>query len=212
MKLTDKIEVLNEDCMEVMSRYPDKYFDLAVVDPPYGIDIGNASQGMWATSKMERKDWDKSKPSFDYWSNLFRVSKNQIVSGGNYFGLPISRGWIIWDKGEGFKGRDFAECEMIWTSFDCNTRIFKRDPLANGDYRGKIHPTQKPVALYDWIFKNYAETWMKILDTYGGSMSSVISADKAGLEMVCCELDKDYFDNAVERFKRYKSQEVMQFK
>ena len=212
MKLTDKIEVLNEDCMEVMSRYPDKYFDLAVVDPPYGW-------GQHFNFRFGVGDsvYENNAPCEKYFLEVFRVSKQQIVWGGNYFtyALPVNRCWISWYKGQPIDS--FSDFELAWTSFDKTSKQVNLESYGfrHADKRmgeKTIHPTQKPVALYDWIFKNYAEAGMKILDTHGGSMSSVISADKAGLEMVCCELDKDYFDKAVERFKRYKSQEVMQFK
>jgi site-specific DNA-methyltransferase (adenine-specific) len=127
------------------------------------------------------------------------------VWGGNYFDLPTSRAWIFWDKLKYVP--NYADGELAWTSFDRNTKKIQiqHHGFLTSDGRS-IHPTQKPVALYDWIFKNYAEQGFKILDTHGGSMSSVISADKAGLEMVCCELDKEYFDKAVDRFQKYKSQ------
>ena len=225
MKLTDKIEVLNEDCMEVMARYPDKHFELAVVDVPYGIDASNDARGgkqhgnaIAPSKSYGAKEWDKEAPPQQYFDELIRVSKNQIVWGANHFISKIPRDsscWLVWDKVTG--DNNYADCELAWTSFPLAVRqfTFMWKGMFQQNMRAKenrIHPTQKPVALYDWIFKNYAEQGMKILDTHGGSMSSVISADKAGLEMVCCELDKEYFDKAVERFKQYKSQETLQFK
>ena len=211
MKLTDKIEVLNEDCMEVMSRYPDKYFDLAVVDPPYGIEengqrniSGNRPTAKWRNPIIQvYKTFNDSKiPESEYFVELKRVSKNQIIWGGNYFTeyLEPSKGWIVWDKKADIKER-LSMCELAWSSFDkkCNKFEYLWAGFKKAEQIKRIHTTQKPVALYDWIFKNYAEQGMKILDTHGGSMSSVISADKAGLEMVCCELDSDYFNKAVER-------------
>ena len=196
----------NEDCMAVMGRYPDKWFDLAVVDPPYGIGMDGGNVGYKGFNKFVKKNWDKSVPTHEYFEQLFRVSKNQIIWGGNYFGLPPTRCYLVWDKGEGFYNRTYAECELAWTSFDANTRKFKHDPLAKGDYKGKIHPTQKPIALYDWLLKNYAKPGDKILDTHLGSASSRIAADRAGLDFVGCEIDKEYFDDGVKRYNNYKAQ------
>jgi site-specific DNA-methyltransferase (adenine-specific) len=203
---TDLLDLRNCDCMDLMAQYPDKHFKLAIVDPPYGIDIGNAGKGKWVSSRLERKDWDKIKPTEEYFSELIRVSKNQVVFGGNYFSLPPSRCWIVWDKGAGFKGRDFAECELCWTSFDKNAKVFSYDPLAKGDYHGKIHPTQKPVALYRWLLANYASEGDNILDTHLGSASSAIACHYAGYHLTGSELDADYFNASIERVKRETAQ------
>jgi len=152
-------------------------------------------------NNFEKKNWDSATPDQEYFSELTRVSKNQIIWGGNYFALPPTRCYLIWDKGAGFKGRTFAECEQAWTSFDANAKIFQRDPLACGDYKGKLHPCQKPVKLYDWLLSNYAKEGDKILDTHLGSGSSAIAAHYAGFEFVGTELDADYFYASVERFK-----------
>ena len=144
------------DCIEGMKRYPDKYFDLAVVDPPYGIGMDGGNVGYKGFNNFEKKDWDKEIPSNEYFAELFRVSKNQVIFGGNYFVLPPTRCYLVWDKGEGFYNRTYAECELAWTSFDANTCKIKYDPLAKGDYKGKIHPCQKPVTVYDWIHQKYA--------------------------------------------------------
>ena len=199
----------NEDCMIGMARYPDKYFDLAVVDPPYGIGMDGGNVGYQGFNNFEKKGWDSAIPDKAYFDELFRISKNQVIWGGNYFGLPPTRCYLVWDKGEGFYNRTYAECELAWTSFDMNTRKFKRDPLAKGDYKGKIHPTQKPVKLYDWIFANYAKPTDKILDTHLGSGSSRIAADRAGLDFTGFELDKEYFDAQELRFKQYKAQLIL---
>ena len=204
-----KIELLHADCMEVMAQYPDNYFDLAIVDPPYGIGMSGGNVGYKGFNNFKRKEWDCKIPSLEYFSELIRVSCNQIIWGGNYFPLPPSRCFLIWDKGAGFKGRTFAECEQAWTSFDANAKIFKRDPLCSGDYRGKIHPTQKPVKLYDWLLKNYAEPGQKILDTHLGSGSSAIAAHYYGVDFVGCELDEDYYKAAVARFNDATRQEAM---
>jgi site-specific DNA-methyltransferase (adenine-specific) len=185
--------------MTVMQRYPDKHFDLAVVDPPYGIDIN--SSGRLGHYGGKGKKWDKSIPSEEYFKELERVSKNQIIWGGNYFHLPPTRCFLIWDKQQP-EGVSFASCEFAWTSFDLSAKTFYKRP--QGDIR--IHPTQKPVALYDWILKNYAEEGQAILDTHLGSGSSRIAADKAGLSFVGCELDTEYFQAQEKRFKEYKSQ------
>ena len=194
------IELLNCDCMEYMATVPDKYFDLAIVDPPYGIGMDGGCVGYKGFNVFEKKSWDSKTPDDDYFQELQRVSKHQIVWGGNYFNLPPSRCFLIWDKGAGFKDRTYAECELAWTSFDANAKIYKRDPLACGDYKGKIHPTQKPVKLYEWLLTNYAKKGQKILDTHLGSGSSAIAAHYFGVDFVGCELDKDYFEAAKARF------------
>lgn len=199
-------ETYNEDCMALMARYPDKYFDLAVVDPPYGIGMDGGNVGYKGNNNFEKKNWDCKTPNESYFKELFRASKEQIIWGGNYFYLPPTRCYLVWDKGEGFYNRTYAECELAWTSFDRNTKKIKRDPLANGDYRRKIHPTQKPVELYSWIFANYAKPGQLILDTHLGSGSSRIAADKAGLNFVGCELDADYFAAQEKRRREYKMQ------
>jgi len=194
-----KLSLYNCDCMAMMKEIPDKHFDLAIVDPPYGIDAGKMNLGKWSGGRLEKKQWDAKIPSKEYFNELFRVSKNQIIWGGNYFNLPKSRCWLIWDKGEGFKGRDFSEAELAFTSFDAVVRIFKRDPLSNGDYKDRIHKTQKPIALYKWLLHNYAKPGDKILDTHGGSMSIAIACHQMGYELTLSELDKDYFKAGVKR-------------
>jgi site-specific DNA-methyltransferase (adenine-specific) len=187
-----------EDCMEVMKQYPDKYFDLAVVDPPYGIGISNNP----VRQMHKKKQWDMNIPEIKYFTELFRVSINQIIWGGNYFDLPASQGFLIWDKKQ---PEDFslAMCEMAWMSFKKPAKMWTRSVLKEKD---KIHPTQKPIALYDWIFQKYAKEGDKILDTHLGSQSSRISANKAGLDFTGCETDPDYFKEGNERFKKDASQ------
>jgi site-specific DNA-methyltransferase (adenine-specific) len=192
--------------MALMSRYPDKYFDLAVVDPPYGIGMDGGNVGYKGNNNFEKKNWDKETPTAEYFMELWRVSKNRIIWGGNYFDLPATRCYLVWDKGEGFYNRTYAECELAWTSFDANTQKVKRDPLAKGDYKGKIHPCQKPVFLYDYIFQKFAERGQRVLDTHLGSGSSRISAHKAGLDFIGCELDPDYFVAAEKRYKDFAAQ------
>ena len=195
-------EVFNTDCLEYMRTLPDKAFQLAIADPPYGIGMDGGCIGYKGFNNFEKKEWDKNIPDIEFFKEMERVSVNQIYWGGNYFPLPPSRCWVIWDKGEGFYNRTYAEAELAWTSFDANVRIFKHDPLAKGDYHGKIHPTQKPVALYAWLLKNYAKPGDRIFDPMMGSQSSRIAAYKMGFDYVGCELDKEYFDKGCERFNR----------
>jgi site-specific DNA-methyltransferase (adenine-specific) len=199
-------EVYLMDCIAGLRHYPDKYFDLAVVDPPYGIGMDGGNVGYKGFNNFAKKNWDKETPPIEYFLELWRVSKNRIIWGGNYFDLPASRCWLVWDKGEGFYNRTYAEAELAWTSFDANTQKVKRDPLAKGDYKGKIHPCQKPTFLYDYIFQKFAEAGQRVLDTHLGSGSSRIAADKAGLNFVGFEIDEEYFNAANQRFENYKSQ------
>ena len=192
--------VFHGDCIELMKQYPDKHFDLAVVDPPYGIYRNGMTMGNSVFNK-DNKKWDNAIPTNEYFSELMRVSENQIIWGGNYFPLPQSQYFAIWDKGETMYQRDFAECEMAWVRKG-GTRIFKKNP----NQPDRIHPTQKPVALYDWILHNYAKPNDKILDTHLGSGSSRIAADKGGFDFVGMEIDKEYFDKQEQRFKEYKAQ------
>lgn len=200
-------EVYLMDCIAGMKHYPDKYFDLAVVDPPYGIGMDGGNVGYKGFNNFTKKNWDKETPPTEYFLELWRVSKNRIIWGGNYFDLPATRCYLVWDKGEGFYNRTYAECELAWTSFDANTQKVKRDPLAKGDYKGKIHPCQKPVFLYDYIFEKFAERGNTVLDTHLGSGSSRIAANKAGLNFVGFEIDEEYYKKADERFKIFVSQQ-----
>lgn len=198
-----KIELLNCDNMEYMAGVPDKFFDLAIVDPPYGIDI-NKSGRLVKEKGWAYKDWDCSVPDFKYFYELGRVSKNQIIWGGNYFQLGATRGFIIWDKQQP-EGVSFASCEFAWSSFDCSAKTFYQRP--QGDNR--IHPTQKPVKLYRWLLKNYAKEGDKILDTHGGSMSSAIACHQMGFDLTLCELDKDYYEAGVKRFREQTMQQSL---
>ena len=203
------------DCMQGMKGTTDKYYDLAVVDPPYGIDIAEKLANGWVSkaggTKFEAKDWDKYTPTQEYWDELFRVSKNQIVWGGNYFISKIQRDspcWIFWDKNNG--DSLFADGEMAWTSFDSPVRLAKihwcGSAAKHETGQNKIHPTQKPIALYDWIFAKYATKGMKILDTHAGSMSSVISAMKNEMQITAYEIDADYFNAGKKRIETYLQQ------
>jgi site-specific DNA-methyltransferase (adenine-specific) len=197
----------NMDCMELLKATPDKFYDLAIVDPPYGIGMDGGNVGYKGDNNFEKKNWDSAIPSMEYFNELSRASKSQIIWGGNYFGLPATRCFLIWDKGAGFKARTYAECEQAWTSFDANARIYQHDPLAMGDYKGKIHPTQKPVKLYEWLLTNYAKQGDKILDTHLGSGSHAIACNNLGFELTACELDKDYFEASLKRIKAAAAQE-----
>jgi len=198
--------VFNEDCMEIMKRYPDKYFELAIVDPPYGINI-NVSMGRRKGDKKSNYHKfagnDNSIPSNEYFNQLFRISINQIIWGGNYMTefLKPSSCWLIWDKGFS-EDVTFAQFEMAWTSFNSSAKKFNKHP----SQLNRIHPTQKPVALYDWILQKYAKEGDKILDTHLGSGSSRIAAYKNNFDFVGCELDKEYFEAQEKRFNNFKSQ------
>ena len=212
-----KIEFYNIDCIEFMKTKPDGYYDLAIVDPPYGIGMDGGNVGYKGFNNFEKKNWDKEIPSKEYFEQLFRVSKNQVIFGGNYFGLPPTRCFLVWDKGEGFYNRTYAECELAWTAFDANTVKIKHDPLAKGDYKGKIHPCQKPVTIYRWILQQYAKEGMKILDTHFGSGSIALAIDKANrldkmnLHLTACEIDKEYIEKAIKRISESIKQGTLSF-
>jgi site-specific DNA-methyltransferase (adenine-specific) len=192
------------DCIEGMKHYPDKYFDLAVVDPPYGISVNmNMGRRKGMGTKHTNKNWDNTAPLGEYFTELFRVSQNQIIWGGNYFDLPPSRCFIIWDK-KTPEDLSFAMCEFAWTSFDKVAKIFRK-PIQT-DNNNRIHPTQKPIPLYDWIFQNYATEGMKIIDTHLGSGSSRISANKYKLNFVGFEIDEEYFNKQEKRYADFASQ------
>ena len=198
----------NMDCLEGMKQFPDKHFELAIIDPPYGININmNMGRKKGQEKKHQEKDWDSSIPNQEYFDELFRISQNQIIWGGNYFPLPLTKSWIFWDK-EVPKGVSFADGELAWTSFD-KTLVKARIPYSGFqgmDDGGKIHPTQKPVALYKWLLMNYAKQGDKILDTHVGSASSLIACYDMGFDYVGFELDEDYYKSACERIEENKAQ------
>ena len=203
-------EVYLMDNIELMKHYPDKYFDLAVVDPPYGIGANKMTLGN-GKEKVYRgeNDWDNQPPPLEYFYELFRVSKNQIVWGANHFisRMPYdSSCWIFWDKGTG--SNDFADGELAWTSFDKTVRkYFKSWVGANAkDGLKRIHPTQKPISLYDWIYQNYATEGMRILDTHLGSGGSRIAANKMKMNFVGCETDERFFNEQNKRYEEFVSQ------
>ena len=205
-------EVFNEDCMVGMARYPDKHFDLAVVDPPYGIDLANMKMGVGNSPKCSKiqnrkwqnKDWDKAAPSIEYFNELRRISKDQIIWGGNYFPIPPCKRFLIWDK-EIPKGLSFADCEMAWTSFDGAPKMFRFST-----YKGKstrFHPTQKPIELYSWIYGLCLPNGGKVIDTHLGSGSNRIAANKAGnIDFTGFELDKDYYEAQEKRWRGFINQ------
>ena len=195
------LDIRNIDCMKLMAEFEDKHFDLAICDPPYGIGMDGGNVGYKGFNNFEQKNWDKAIPTPEYFAELKRVSKNQIIWGGNYFGLPATRCFVIWDKGEGFKNRTYAECEMAWTSFDRNAKIYKRDPLAKGDYKGKVHPCQKPIRLYEFLLKEFATEGMKILDTHLGSGNIAVACHYKKFDLTACEIDAGYFEDAMQNIK-----------
>jgi site-specific DNA-methyltransferase (adenine-specific) len=197
------ITMLNTDCMAYMSTLPDKAFELAIVDPPYGIGFDgktNIDVNGWKT--YTPKDWDSAVPSGEYFAELRRVSVNQIVWGGNYFPLPPSRCIVCWDKMQEFGGSEF---ELAWTSFNTPAKTFRMSRVeAYG--AGTIHPTQKPVALYKWLLSRYAKPGDRILDTHGGSGSICIACHDLGYDLTWMELDADYYAAAVKRYQTHAAQ------
>jgi len=210
------ITITNECNMKLMKRYEDDFFDLAIVDPPYGIGAGSTSFKSGTRKKADffrENDWDNEIPNEEYFKELFRVSKNQIIWGANYMVqyLPISKGWIFWDKKTG--DNSYGDGELAFTSFDKALKKYDRYwSGANAKERGdldRVHPTQKPISLYEWILINYAEKGMKILDTHLGSGSIAIACDKQGFDLVACELDQKYYESALKRLKIHQSQTTL---
>lgn len=214
------VELLHIDCMEYMATLPDKAFDLAIVDPPYGIrepafrrnDKNVKRKKATKTKEYNVAVYRQDAPDDTYFDELFRVIKNQIIWGGNYFGLRGSRCWIVWDKVT--YDAQWADGELAWTSFNSSVRIFQFawNGMIQGDMKNKeirIHPTQKPVALYRWILKNFANEGNKILDTHLGSGSNALAAHSMGYDFVGCELDKNYYDAACKRFKEQTMQQTL---
>lgn len=193
----------NRDCMEAMKQFPDKFFDLAIVDPPYGLDVFKSKSRIRKYGQTETTS--TYAPDAEYFRELFRVSKNQIIWGGNYFELPPTRGFIFWHKHQPLT--DYAAGEYAWTSFDRNAKCFDHPFYGNiNAEKGRMHPHQKPVKLYKWILKNYGNGGGKILDTHLGSGSSRIAAYDMGFDFWGYEIDKDYFEAQEKRFKQHTSQ------
>jgi site-specific DNA-methyltransferase (adenine-specific) len=207
---TDLLDIRNVDCMDLMREYPDNHFDLAIVDPPYGIgasemQMGKGKNKQWATGKK----WDCGIPTAKYFKELMRVSKEQVIWGGNYFDLPKTGGWLFWDKMRE-KDVSFADGELGWTSF---LNVIKKAPIRYDGFIGadltRIHPTQKPVKLYDWLLRNYAKEGDTILDTHLGSGSHAIACHYAGYHLTACEIDAGYYEAACERIKRETLQQTL---
>jgi len=218
-----KIELHNVDCLPFMKQCEDKQFDLAIVDPPYGIGFDGHDQIIGKKGKKKGfnkkklysiKEWDKDRPSKDFFTELQRISKNQIVWGGNYFAdlLPPTKGWIYWDKQPNGENLTFSDGELAWTSFNKPLKCFSYGWIGFGMVNSgekKIHPTQKPVALYKWILTKYAEIGSKIFDSHLGSGSIAIACDELGFDLTACEIDKDYFDKANKRLNPYRKQQSL---
>jgi site-specific DNA-methyltransferase (adenine-specific) len=210
---TDTLDLRRMDCMDLMREFPDGHFDLAIVDPPYGIGedgSNNASRGKCAVAKDYKgfAGGDKEPPSLEYFDEIRRVSRHQIIWGANHFMDRVMRGspaWIVWDKENGTS--DFADAELAYSSFKSACRVFRfrwagmlQGDMANKEAR--IHPTQKPVALYRWLLANYAKPGQRILDTHLGSGSIAIASHYFGAHLTACEIDEDYFKAACERIDR----------
>ena len=205
------IKLYNCDCMELMAKTPDKYYELCIVDPPYGIGIDGQKESICKNPKHnrkqhERKDWDKNTPPHEYFIELERVSKNQIIWGANYFVENLTKGtkgWIVWYKGQ--QGLTMSDCELAYSSFNCPTRvvIINRAELVK---QHTFHPTEKPVKLYKWLLQNYAKEGDKILDTHFGSLSIGIACHDLHFELTACELDKEYYELGKNRLMWHQKQ------
>lgn len=200
----ENITLYNGDCMEYLKTLDDNSFDLAIVDPPYAININKS--GWLGHYGGKGKTWDNDLPPKEYFDELSRVSKNQIIWGGNYFCLPSCRCFIIWDKQQP-EDFSFASCEFAWTSFDESAKTFYMRPQNADNIR--IHPTQKPVKLYKWLLDKYAKEGDTILDTHLGSGSIAIACHDMGFKLTGIELDEDYYNNAVQRIKNHQMQQSL---
>jgi site-specific DNA-methyltransferase (adenine-specific) len=198
--------VYNEDCVEGLKRFSDNHFDLAIVDPPYGLGKRTTDGGSKKNTQtkfmddIRRSNWDDNVPTAEYWEQLFRVSKNQIIWGGNYFGLPAHRTFIVWDKMTYVP--TMSQIEQAWTSFDSPARLYK----INSNNAHRIHPTEKPVALYKRLLNEYAKEGDLILDTHLGSGANRIACAEMKFSFVGFELDKIYYEKQEKRFKDFVSQ------
>ena len=200
---TDLLDIRNCDCMELLKQTPDNHYSLCIVDPPYGINVNVSMGRRKGDAKSDYHKFaggDSCSPDKSYFAEILRVSKNQIIWGANHFidKIPLnSPCWVAWDKG--FSDQvTFATFELAWTSFKTTCKKFDMHPNA----QGQIHPTQKPVALYNWLLHNYANPGDTILDTHAGSMSIAIACHYKGFHLTACELDPAYFKAGVERIKR----------
>jgi len=193
----ENITMLNDDCMAVLAGMEDNSIDLVVSDPPYGIDVCNMRLGKGRKIQQPTGSFEDIVPEKLYFDEIMRVSKNQIIWGGNYFDLPPTRCNLIWDKVQEFSGADF---ELAWTSFDKPSKAFRMARIM-AYMQGTIHKTQKPVKLYEWIYSNYTKPGDTILDTHAGSYSSAIAAHHCGLDYTGIEINKGYYDAAIKRFR-----------
>ena len=203
----DCCTVVCGDCLELMKQLPDGAVDAVITDPPYGIG-GSSGVGKYGVMKwggINDRGWDGDIPTSEVFTLMLRKSSAQIIWGGNYFPLPPSRCFLVWDKGAGFKSRTFAECEQAWCSLDQNAKIFNRDPLASGDYNGKQHPTQKPVPLMEWCIQQ-AGSALTILDPFAGSGTTLVAAKKLGRHFLGFEISEEYCRIARERIARVEAQ------
>ena len=206
------ITITNEDNMQLMGRYPDNYFDLAIVDPPYGIGYDGAKKTSGSHGGRKAHDfkgWDTKTPTKEYFNELKRVSKNQIIWGANYMveHLTPSMGWIVWRKNRG--NFSSSDAELAYTSFNRALREYTKNPLVLAREGGTIHPTQKPICLYEWLLMNYAKKGDKILDTHLGSGSIALACHNLKFELTACELDKEYYEASLKRLEQHKSQLTM---
>ena len=210
-----KIELHNVDCLPFMKQCVDKQFDLAIVDPPYGIGVDGQKESICKNPKHNRKahdfkGWDDAIPTDEYFRELERISKNQIVWGANYFVAHLqkgTKGWIVWDKGQ--HGLTMSDCELAYSSFNKATRIFTFNRSLIAQKGGSIHPTQKPVELYRYLLNEYAEEGNKIFDSHLGSGSIAIACDDLGFDLTACEIDEDYFNKANKRLEPYRKQRTL---
>ena len=196
-------KIHNQDCLEAMKLMQDNEFDLAIVDPPYGLERFKKGGSVVNKYGDENKHWNNIKPKKEYFTELFRISKKQIIWGANNFNLPTSEYFVIWQKGNALDF-SFAMVEMAWTNIKKPAKLFKHLHVQNKDKR--IHPTQKPVALYEWLLMNYSKNGDKILDTHLGSGSIAIACHNLGYDLTGYELDKEYYDNAIKRIKNHQAQ------
>ena len=205
------IQIFNQDCMKAMKEMKDNQFDLAICDPPYGIGIDGQKKYVSKTNKRhnrkyhKKKGWDQQRPSKEYFEELFRVSKNQIIWGANYYpqNLCSSKGWIVWDKGQ--YGLTMSDCELAFSSFERATRIYKCNRIQIR-IDGSIHPTQKPISLYIWLLSNYAKEGDQILDTHLGSGSIAIACHDMKFDLTGFEIDEEYYQAACKRLEEYQRQ------
>jgi len=207
------MKITNECNMELMSRYKDNHFDLAIVDPPYGIGISGQKEqkkGKKSDRKYHKeKDWDNEIPNKEYFEQLFRVSKNQIIWGANYFVEHLNKGtkgWVVWDKAQ--YGLTMSDCELAYSSFQKPTRVYIKNRAVLIS-QNTIHPTEKPIKLYEWLLMNYAKEGNKILDTHLGSGSIAIACHNLKYDLTACELDKEYYEAAIKRIEKHKQQLTM---